>query len=113
MDGNNVIPLNISERKKRKTSYADTKGVDQTMSKDNYITREELESIEEKIDLKIKVAIQPLESKIDNLPTLFKTIILEEREYQSEKRKETNRYVWGTIAIGVIGIVVSVVGFII
>lgn len=111
MAGNNIIPLNVNKRKTQKISYTETMEGDQKVSKDNYLTREELENLEEKIDLKMKVATQPLESKIDNLPNIFKILILEEREYQNEKSKETNRYVWGTLALGAISIVVSIIGF--
>ena len=81
----------------------------------DYVTHNDFKSLEEKFDLKIKVAIQPIEAKIDrlsdqinNLPTTFENIIYKEREYQDSKRKETQRFFWGTIGIGVLGALIGI-----
>ena len=80
-----------------------------------YVTQNDLNTLEEKMDLKIKVAIIPLESKIDrlgnqisNLPTTFENLLFKEREYQEAKRKETQRFFWGTIGIGVVGALIGI-----
>lgn len=107
---NNVVPLNTRKRDTYKTNYViEEKLEDEKMSTTNYVTKEQLSDLEEKIDLKIKVAIQPIEGKIDNLPTQFENLLLKERQHQDDKTKETRRYIWGTIGIGLLSIFVSVV----
>lgn len=85
----------------------------------DYVTHSDFKSLEEKLDLKIKVAIQPIEAKIDrlsdqinNLPTTFENILYKEREYQDAKRKETQRFFWGTIGIGVVGALIGIASII-
>lgn len=53
----------------------------------NYITEKDLKQLEEKIDMKITIAIQPLEGKIDNLsvqinslPIQLENMLLKERQ---------------------------------
>lgn len=86
------------------------------MSSNEFVTKEQLSNLEEKLDLKIKIAVQPLEGKINNLstqitnlPTQFENMLLKERQYQDDKSKETQRYIWGTIIIGLAGILASVI----
>lgn len=81
----------------------------------DYVTHNDFKSLEEKFDLKIKVAILPIEAKIDrlsdqvsNLPITFENLLLKEREYQEAKRKETQRFFWGTIGIGVVGALIGI-----
>lgn len=81
----------------------------------DYVTHNDIKNLEEKFDLKMQVAVQPLEAKIDNLntqlenlPTKIENIILKEREYQDSKRKETQRFFWGTIGIGVVGVLIGI-----
>jgi len=74
------------------------------MANDDYVTHKEINHLEEKIDLKF----ENMDTKIDNLPTRFENMMLKEREHQDNKRKETNRFIWGTIVIGLVGIVLSV-----
>lgn len=108
---NNVVPLNTRKRDTYKTNYPieEKKEEEEKMSTTDYVTKEQLSDLEKKIDLKIKVAVQPLEGKIDNLPTQFENLLLKERQHQDDKAKETRRYIWGTIVIGVVSIIVSVV----
>lgn len=110
--------------------YSEVVGTQEKEAKNmsqQYVTEKDLTQLEDKIDLKIRVAIQPIEGKIDvlsekveNLPTKFENLLLNERQYQDDKAeetrryqddkaKETRRYIIGTIGIGVVSIIVSVV----
>jgi len=77
------------------------------MANDDYVTHKEINHLEEKIDLKF----ENMDTKINNLPTQFENMMLKEREHQDNKRKETNRFIWGTIVIGIVGIALSVASF--
>lgn len=83
-------------------------GSDVMENKNEFVTQRELDSFKEVIESKIESAIRPLEAKIDNLPTQIENMLLKEREYQDVKRGETNRFIWGTIIIGIASIVVSI-----
>lgn len=89
-----------------------------TMSADEFVTQKELNHLEEKVDLKLEVIqtkidaeFRVINTKIDNLPTVFGKMLLENEKEHETKRKETNRYIWGTIVLGAIGLIVSIVGF--
>lgn len=111
-----VVEMDMQKRSTYSTYYEDKEQEEKDMSENNYVTKEQLTDLEDKIDLKIKVAVQPIEGKIDNisnqiknLPTKFENLILKEREYQETKRKETQRYILGTIGVGILSIAVSVI----
>lgn len=74
------------------------------MTNGDYVTDEDLRKFEEKMDLIIATAIQPLETKIDTLPHKVENLLLKEREYQNKKREETNKFIVGTIVIGGLGL---------
>jgi len=74
------------------------------MTNDDYFTQKEINYLEDKIDLKF----ENMDTKINNLPTQFENMMLKEREHQDNNRKETNRFICGTIAIGIVGIGLSV-----
>lgn len=95
-------------------------GGNRNMPDKDYVTHNDLKSLEDNFDLKIKVAIQPIEAKIDrlsdqinNLPTTFENIILKEREHQETQRKETRRFFWGTIGIGVVGLIIGIAAIVV
>lgn len=102
-----VIPHPIVTENQR-GNQSTKKGVDTMASKDDLVTQKEFDLFKDSIDLRIKASIGPLEEKINNLPTQFENMLYKEREYQEEKRKETNRFVLGTVILGIIGIVVSI-----
>lgn len=103
--------IDFEERAKLKNTYVELlkdANMGGEIMDNKYLTEKDLKNLEEKIDLKIKVAIQPIEGKIDNLPTQFENLLLKERQHQDDKTKETRRYIWGTIGIGLLSIFVSV-----
>lgn len=118
MESHKVVQLDPQLREASSTYYENNKEEAHHMPENNYITKERLAEFEEKLELKMELSVKPLESKIENisyqindLPTKFENMLLKEREYQNEKRKETNRFIVGTIGIGIVGIIVSVLGF--
>ena len=85
------------------------------MSSNEFVTQKDLDNLEEKIDLKMEniqakmdAEFRSINSKIDNLPTIFENMLLKNEKEQEIKRKETNRYIWGTLILGTIGVVISV-----
>lgn len=92
---------------------------DQKLEHDDFITRRELESIEEKIDLKIRNSIQPLEGKIElltnNLDSKFELFeskmvnMFNEQEEILRKQRNTNiQWTIGTViaAVGVLSTII-------
>lgn len=86
------------------------------MATNDFVTQKELEHLEEKVELKIdnmrlKIdgEFKVINNKIDNLPSIFENMLLKNEKEQEEKRKETNRYIWGTIIIGSLGLIISIV----
>lgn len=57
--------------------------------------------------------IKRIDDKINDLPDKMtdkmEILLLKEREYQRNQQKETRRFLWGTIGIGIASIVVSIV----
>lgn len=85
------------------------------MKYNEFITQKDLDNLEEKIDLKMEniqakmdAEFRSINSKIDNLPTIFENMLLKNEKEQEIKRKETNRYIWGTLILGTIGVIISV-----
>ena len=119
METNNVVPLHPKIRKPQRITYAnDTKGSDE-MSEDKYITKREFQILEDNIDLKITVAVQPLEAKIDNLGmqidgkfnTLeqkIENMFLKQKVEIQKERKEIIKWIVGT-AIALVSLVAAIV----
>lgn len=93
-----------------------------------YVTEKDLSQLEEKIDLKIQNAVQPLEGKIDNLQTsingkfdtleqkLENMFLLQKIEIKSEfeeKQKEDKKEKRNILIAVITGIVVPIVLFVI
>lgn len=88
--------------------YAITMGAE-SMQNQNYVTKEELEKSIDNINQKIDLSIKLMEEKIEKLPVQFENMLLKEREYRDNKAKETNRFIIGTILIGLIGPLISII----
>ncbi|UJF15049.1 hypothetical protein LZ578_08555 [Jeotgalibaca sp. MA1X17-3] len=83
----------------------------------SYVTEKDLERLEDKIDLKIKVAIQPLEGKIDTLQTTLngkfetmeekmKNLFLEQKIELQKERKENIKWIVGT-GIAIVSVIIA------
>lgn len=95
------------------------KEADNAMENKDFVTKDNLKSFEEKIDLKIKVAVQPLEGKIDNLQTnmngkfdtleqKIENMFLKQKEEIQNERKENTKWIVGT-AIALVAAVAAIV----
>lgn len=93
--------------------------VDNAMENKDFVTKDDLESLEDKIDLKIKVAVQPLEGKIDNLKTdmngkfdtleqKIENMFLKQKEEIQNGRTENIKWIVGT-AIALVATVAAIV----
>lgn len=87
------------------------KGDGQLMRNSNY--NKSLSDSE--VDLKIERAINPVKieiseisNKIDRLPVELENLILKEREYQRKERAHTNQFIYGTVVIGIISILIGI-----
>lgn len=89
------------------------------MENKDFVTKDDLESLEDKIDLKIKVAVQPLEGKIDNLKTdmngkfdtleqKIENMFLKQKEEIQNGRTENIKWIVGT-AIALVATVAAIV----
>lgn len=91
---------------------------DVKMADNDFVSQKELDQLEDKIDLKITTAIQPIEGKIDNLETnidgkfntleaRIETMLLKQKEEISKDRKENIKWIVGT-AIALVGAVLAI-----
>lgn len=116
---NNVVQLHPEKRKPQMITYVNDIKESDEMSEDKYITKQEFQNLEDKIDLKITVAVQPLEAKIDNLGTQidgkFNTLeqkienmFLKQKVEIQKERKENIKWIVGT-AIALVSLVAAIV----
>lgn len=83
----------------------------------NFVTREELHRELDKLEDKINLRFDSIEKQLTNLPDIMsdkmKLALHEKAESDRKESKETRRFVVGTIILGGLSLVVSVIGIII
>lgn len=101
---------------------------------EDYVTHRELQSELEKQDLKVKNQFTETNSKIneleikmnsrfnkidarfdnindkfDSLPEKIENIVMKNNQERDKEQKETRRYLWGTIFIGTVSMIISII----
>ena len=106
---------------KRGDNY-EKQGVDYTMENKKFITQKELDFLEEKTNLKLDNLSNKIDGNFNNIsqkldhlekdnPNQIKIILYEKEEQHRKDKTETNRFLVGTIILGVISIGISIVSF--
>ena len=122
---NNVVDINEYMLPSDKINNRNINGSNNMQEeKDKYVTKDvfnaHMQRIDDKFDMLSHQIDNSKEDLKDNLnelkenlnttiPLQIKNSILEEREYQQNQQKETRRFLWGTIGIGVLTIVVTII----
>lgn len=84
MGKNNFVPIELGfkQRTPKKAETIKNKEASDDAVGYNYVTKIDLERLEERLEQKINSIFQPLEIKIDDLPNLFEEILLRKREQE-------------------------------
>jgi hypothetical protein len=81
----------------------------------DYVTHEELNHVFDKLVSKIELSeahtetkLGELSGKIDRIPDKISLALNEREKEQRKEHKETQRFLWGTIILGIASIIISV-----
>jgi len=94
----------IRENNEVSSNYGNGGGSDM----DKYATKEELKTLETKIDGRFNV----IDKTLENLPDKMKLLINESDEKRRADEKDTKRFFWGTIIIGGISAISAIISVI-
>lgn len=75
----------------------------------NYVTKEELNTVEAKINGKLDVMNEKIGSMGDRIGDKVTIAIRDEFDRRDDKRVQTNRYIMGTWVIGGLSLIVAIV----
>lgn len=82
----------------------------------NYVTREELNHAVDRLSSKIDLSeahtetkLANLEAKIENIPDKINLALSNHDKVQRQEHRETQRFLWGTIAIGGLSLIVTII----
>lgn len=101
---NNGTIMKAKETNSNHKNYSDGDGSDM----DKYATKEELKTLETKIDGRFNV----IDKTLENLPDKMKLLINESDEKRRADEKDTKRFFWGTIIIGGISAISAIISVI-
>lgn len=96
-----------------KINNRNTNGGNGNMHDDKYVTKDVFNANMQRIDDNFDMLSHQIDDLRDDIKTTIplqvKNSILEEREYQRNQQRETRHFLWGTIGVGILSIIVTIV----